>query len=623
MMRENLNIMRFKVNKIFNGLDTETINGYCRIIAKPNEWRSVKRWDAIWDFIKGENYWTYNLRFDAEGILKYLPEEILKDKVLNKKIEFSWDRFKFVYIPGKYFGITNKLSHHKGVKMYDLTSFYNFLSLENASKSFNIPPKHDNVVVKNFINHQKDWNLEDYLNKKNNLEIIGAYCQDDADKVFKLGKNLKEMLHDILGITLDNPTSKAKITCEIMDQTGIPFPKGINHKDKLSYKFAKMTYKGGMFETYQRGIFGKCKDVDVQSAYPHKMYGFENLLNGLMIEIKSEEVMSRFKYGWLFVEHDCQYFPVKSPMPNYEEFIIDNEPFTLKYPNQSKIVYPKGTRYDFITLDEYYWLKKWNYKVKFLMGYGWRKIKDEFAEPFRWIKDVYEKRTKYPKKESPVQNSLLKIGMNGGYGKLVQRKGQSPIENFYYGSYVTAQTRLQILEFIHENNLFDLLIQIATDGILFQDDGRELKGDFTKGKLGAWEVKEFDEVFVLMNGVYQTNEKGTISTKLRGFHTVDTDLIHLLQKNRYKNEVRIPIKDKVVHMTEAIRNHNIYTKDDINKFIKVEKIIYLNNDKKRKWQNFENFDQLLEGNFKGEPYDISEVERDINFEAALEAAAIL
>lgn len=608
------------MNKILNGLDTETIDGYCRIIAKPNSWKNVNSFEEIWEFIRGENYWTYNLRFDAEGILKYLPDDIIRDKVMEKKIEFQYDRFNIVYIPSKFLRISDTKNKHNSVRIYDLTSFCNFFSLNKACETFKIPLKHDNVTVRNFIKHQKDWNLEEYLKKGNNLKIIGDYCQDDADKVNKLGIIIMNLCKNIMGIEIHSPTSKAKITCEIIKKLKIPYPVGRWHPNRVAYWCAKMCYKGGMFETYKKGLFQNCIDVDIQSAYPDVMSEFENLLNGWIFKVTDEKKLRLFQYGWLFVEHSCPYFPVKHLVPNIGNYLLEGKEVTIRYPGQYTVVYPEGTRYDFITLSEYYWLKKWGYKVGFIMGYGWRKVKNDFPKPFAWIKELYEKRTKYPKKEFPIENSLIKIGMNGGYGKTVQKKGESELENFYYGSYITAETRIKILDFIHENNLFEQVIQIATDGILFIDDGRKLEGDFTKNKLGAWDMEKIDEAFILMNGISQVKKGNDTITKLRGFHIHDKDLIHLIQKNRYKDKFTVLIKDKVIHMSEAIRNHIKYTKEDINRFVKQEKIVYLNSDKKRKWKELKNFDELLENIHTSKPYDISEIKREIIIN---EARAIL
>ena len=51
------------------------------------------------------------------------------------------------------------------------------------------------------------------------------------------------------------------------------------------------------------------------------------------------------------------------------------------------------------------------------------------------------------------------------------------MQNFFYGSYITAPTRIQIMEMILNEKLQDKLISIATDGILI--DGKfTLKNNF-------------------------------------------------------------------------------------------------------------------------------------------------
>jgi hypothetical protein len=62
---------------VFEGLDTETINGYARIIATSQEYININSFDEILDFLfdykyNDSTFMLWNLRYDVQSIIKYL-----------------------------------------------------------------------------------------------------------------------------------------------------------------------------------------------------------------------------------------------------------------------------------------------------------------------------------------------------------------------------------------------------------------------------------------------------------------------------------------------------------------------------------------------------------------------
>ena len=62
------------------GFDTETLEGYARVIATNEEYIPVSNFSDILDFLnlkkhRGVIFWTWNLRYDTQAILKHLLKE--------------------------------------------------------------------------------------------------------------------------------------------------------------------------------------------------------------------------------------------------------------------------------------------------------------------------------------------------------------------------------------------------------------------------------------------------------------------------------------------------------------------------------------------------------------------
>lgn len=199
------------------------------------------------------------------------------------------------------------------------------------------------------------------------------------------------------------------------------------------------------------------------------------------------------------------------------------------------------------------------------------------------------------------------------YGKTVQRIGHPAMQNFFYGSYITAPTRVQIMKMILDYKLQDDIISIATDGILLNKSNFKLKEE-QKG-LGSWDITPYTKCLMLGNGMYQLNGN-TITdqkTALRGVtNKRDYDLISLLQKSRNKTEI-IPMSNKKrpVTLNMGINFINIYTKNDINVFRKRNRIISINSDKSKYWPGIEKFGDLLDNQYRPIRFTIDELDERI------------
>jgi hypothetical protein len=125
---------------------------------------------------------------------------------------------------------------------------------------------------------------------------------------------------------------------------------------------------------------------------------------------------------------------------------------------------------------------------------------DGFVYPFQYIRDYYDERAKYPK--SDARNQIIKLGINGAWGKTAQsvgrRCGMPPTSaSPWYAGVVTSETRAQCVDAMLRAPWN--IIHAATDGL--QADAP--LGIERKNKtLGGWEMETLTKGAYIKPGIY-------------------------------------------------------------------------------------------------------------------------
>jgi hypothetical protein len=265
-------------------------------------------------------------------------------------------------------------------------------------------------------------------------------------------------------------------------------------------------------------------------------------------------------------------------------------------------------------------MKKYGYTCELICGFIWKQYQDKYPNPFGWIKEIYNKKTEIKRKltaegkdtKKDMNYLMCKIGMNGSYGKTVQTMGEvRPMFNQYYGSYITALTRIQVASFIIDNKLEDKVLNLATDGILF--DG--IYNFSSSEELGEMEINFYDSALLLGNGMQQLNKIGKdgkvkVSSRLRGVSSDHKFDIWTELKTRGELSSYDKIKRRPLHLGEALMHYKIFKEEDdlINTFISFGRKLDVNADTKRKWKQFKNFGELLNTQIKGERWTVKEID---------------
>lgn len=586
--------LKRNIDKKIFGLDTETLDGYCKLICDSednylldSDMLGILKFLTAKKFRSSHNFF-FNLNFDVNAIIKFLPKDNLLELYENLKTDF--EKYNLFYIPKKFFRIT----HNKHVyKFHDIAQFYES-SLEKAVKLYLGQEKY-----KDSFSHIDTARLgTDKQYWKDNLPAIIKYCKSDAKLTKELGILLNKTLIKAIDLYPTTYTSKASICKEfIRKKVNVP---DVLKIDKQVLKYAFYGYSGGRFEVFTKGYIGKASLFDIKSAYPNSIRNLLDVTKGKWIRTKS--LHESATYGFYLVNVSAKYSRIS--------------PLTLPLKSNT-ICYPLMTTKLYMTKKE---LLAYEPYIEFEILDGWEFWPDKLIYPFREYID-----TLFSYKDSTnsehYEYKLYKIMLNSPYGcfweknpsdnlekiKYCMEKGLNPIEvdmpdtvvyagklfNPIYASQITAETRIDIFKTakLHEKDT----IAFATDSVLFKG-----KPDIPLSKeLGGWNLENEGETIVLRSGIYKIGNK----LKNRGIKKADNlktphgnfiDIFDYIEK--MPNLTKYPITiNRPLTFAEVLLHHKKRTLNDINQFIDMEYIIDINKDIKRNWNdNFKNGGDLFQ-----------------------------
>lgn len=603
---------------LFEGLDTETINGYARTIATSQEYINVNSFDDILDFLFSPQYsnstfMLWNIRYDVQSMIKYLLLENIdnwRDIAINiQKNGYNYNGYKLFYIPNKLF----KIKHNKRmVVFYDTSQYYDYQKLDNMSKKYLSDHKKDNAHwIDKSISYTKGEitlkELEKYYH--DNIDLIGKYCMDDANLTKRLTDFIRSSF-EMLNFSFNRPVSVAKLAENHIFKNYL-YPRITDGMQK-SHDFAKNSFHGGIFESRIRGYLKQpIYNYDINSAYPTTLSELEHLANGFFRWV--EKPTKDKSMGWYLTDFDCKYIAYKKNIPFYQSVYIDDIEYKIELSKTSSY-YPTGFRRQIITGLELDFLKRNGYFNKVIGGLEWYKETDKYDKPFGWIPNAYIMRRDIKLKDKDdIRQLTLKKMYNSCFGKTAQQKhGYSRMTNFYYASYTTSDTSTKIAQIAHDNER--RIIEIATDGVY---STKKIKGLKMGAELGEWEFKEFEKGLFLGSGMKQLYyDSKNYETYIRGISNDRRfNLIEVLKK--YKNDNTILFnKSRPIQLNECIMHVHKKSLHDLNTFQDVGRRLSVNTDKKHLWsKEYKSFKELLRHKSYATSFNVKEI--DANFKEVI------
>jgi hypothetical protein len=549
------------------GFDTETVNGYARLItcsdgthAFTNSFEECARFITAKKYRKTLNFF-YNLRYDYSAVLKWLPESELRELVKNQQVDYAGYRIR--YIPIKFFQMATGAKYSHRVAFFDLAQFYH-MKLATAAK---------------YVKMEKgDYDVGAMTEEKLNDPLLLKYAIHDAVICGKLGAYFKDMISRMVSVR--RYYSCASIAKRYILTRGERY--SLPREPKL-LDIALKSYQGGRFEVLQRGMFEKLYTYDINSAYPEQIAALDSCEGTIKhnTEYEPDSVHSFFKC-------DAEVYNVMlSPM---------------KWQMKSGLmVYPAGGFKDVhLTKREYELMNDLGFPLK--IHEAIHIFHSEPTKPFAWFQELYDARLKLKEDHDDLQLAY-KYVMNSTYGCMIQGKKQlKPVDypteewdivdgeiRFKDGRYkagalfnpiwaaeITANTRVKIFrDFERQANQ---MVSIATDGVMLTEKARVPEGK----KLGEYDYEE-DKGIVIGSGIYRTENK----SRFRGFgrddgHNPKYDLFKALAANMEKTLIPFErIRPKGIK--ESLIQDEL-GKEAINQFMPESRVLNLNFDTKRNWE---------------------------------------
>lgn len=533
----------------FMGIDTETINGFCRLIGLSNgKYFFIRSYEDISNFFRlcsQLNLLAYNADYDVQAMMKWLPKEVQLQLV--KGIPVSYDGIFYEYIPKKFFRFDNNA-------VYDVHQYYG-TSLKKASEKYLDRSKLD-VDAAN-INEENIYTAK-----------VIDYCIEDARLCF----DLFSMFYGLLPPELKHvkPLSTAFYSYKYFKKELIA-----NRLTPATNKLVKEAYHGGRFEILQRTYAKNVKVYDITSAYPYEICKLRSMVGARMVRMAI--YIPDASYGFYDVEVDIT-----------DKFV---SPLVLK--NKGLCLYPVGKFRATITKEEYEAIKHFDHKIISAV-HIYCKSEYPFKEKMEYV---------FHQKQTSKNPLVWKLIANSLYGKTCQSirhylsevLEDEPIlksytapdgtsyyqyidmgnSNFVYASVITANTRLRMYEAIKKwpNDI----LAVQTDSLISK---RALPLPLTD-KLGDWKLEEWDEAYLIGSGVYFYKMDGVWKAKFRGFNFQGTVVEDILDKLLNSDETYISFESlKRFSIQEAARLHN---EELSNQILTVTKKLNINFDRKRVW----------------------------------------
>jgi hypothetical protein len=575
----------FKMKQNY-GLDTETYNGYVKLICDSDgNSKDIEDFYSIISFLTHGRYnqsfnWFYNLQYDFESIIKYLD---LPDLVtLYNTGSLDLENYDISYIPKKFFSIHEK----KNNRYYHFYDLYNFIegSLQNAAKNFLGKSKFSDIVDSAKLNTDLDYWNENYDN-------IVKYCIQDSVLTKEIADYFWSLLEKNMNFVPKRPFSKGKISEEYFSQKCyIPT---INDIPKAVLEIAYNSYSGGRFELLKRGFMENVYNYDIHSAYPDSEANLIDYNKGKWLKVTNNKVSKNAYTGYYYCSVNCL-------EPYFSPFLykVGSGAGLNVYPNGKFNVYISKWEYDFIVREFP------DIQIKIKKGYEFFEkdliypFKEEINRLYEWKQKETDKNIKY----------AVKIMLNSLYGKFIQVSPSGNITgklfNPIYASEITAKTRIKLLELGLQSP--QNIISFSTDGIASLVPLKVPKGD----KMGEFGADFEGEGVVIMSDIYNywaKQNKNKTKNRLRGFcFTADKEIV---KDKTIDNEVLLRdilegMENKTIyeyfthrphHLGECLIHHKKLSKEDINVFAQVRKSIDINGDKKRHWErDFINGKECLE-----------------------------
>lgn len=429
----------------------------------------------------------FSFNYDLTKILAELPNESLyrlfheqeRIKIVNGRTIFKpvrWEGYRLNYM-NRRFSVRKKGGHQRVV--WDVFSFFQ-TSFVNALKAWGIA---DEKRLERMIDMKGKRAEFDALEP----DQIRAYCKEECKFLAELVESLYKA-HMGAGLKLRDFYGAGSTSSALLKKIGIK--KQVQTWPAQMSDAVSRAFFGGRFENSVLGpIEGKVYNYDISSAYPYHMTRLPCLIHGRWVLTESVSVFEQATIGLVRYR-----FNADAKGDSWGPFPVRTK--------EGSIIFPRCSVGGWCWGNEFKAAALWKPEL----ASAWVYYQECDCQPFKAIPETYLERLALGKDGKGI---VLKLGMNGGYGKFAQSKGlKPPFQNYVYAGIITSNTRAQLLEAISCAKDPWAIKMLATDGI-FSTEQLELPkpvntGTFSVAKpLGGWEEKVYNGgMFAARPGIY-------------------------------------------------------------------------------------------------------------------------
>lgn len=559
-----------------NALDTETLDGYVKVIAdNRGDWIEPDNIDDLFTFMTQRKYrnahnFFYNIRFDYQAVLKHLDHDLIKE--LYETGKTSYDGYKIKYIPKRLFSLTKQGHSHR---FFDLAQFYE-MSLEEAASKYVQGVKNVDNLDRNLIGTSRTyWKIH--------YDEIVKYCIQDSVLTAHLGELLKNTLEEKVKFRAQSFISKAGLSkeyfrkyCDIPEISNIP---------KGALSMFMQAYSAGRFEVFRKGFIPGCVAIDINSAYAKAITLLPDITKGEWRKVKK----------WSHKETVGVYL---CRINGFHEIAA---PHRFRFKNDL-IVYPTGEYFTYLTNWEMEVIKD-DIDIQVLRGWEFYAMGETYPFKSR-MHLLYKLKSKTLKDD--YEYDLYKKIMNSLYGSFYEKRRDGDkwyagkLFNPIYATLITAWCRMVLWQVIRDYP--DYVISCATDGIILD---KMPKIRLSK-KMGEWSVEGKGDVVIVRSGLYRIGDK-IRERGIRSFQGINTkygpyDDIFEYILDKPERQCYPIISNRPLNMGECIVHHNKKNLDMMNIFTDQKYTITINKDHKRIWQDtFINGGELFDKEISSKP----------------------
>lgn len=456
----------------------------------------------------------YSFRYDATKIVEDLPDEaiglLFREDLRHYRSSEGRDNWRAIRWRGfRVNWFNGRLSVQRGKRravVWDIFKFYQS-KFAKALEDWNVGTPAELVRIRTMKERRAEFENAD-------PEEVKGYCRTECRLLAELGEKLLDA-HRELADRLEQAKLGQK-RLELRAYYGAGSTSGALLKAMGVREHIKKTppenwllrlaiacaYFGGRFELSRLGAVRKrvyCRDIS--SAYPYAMCQLPCLACAHWRTGKKKETLTA---RFALVEYT---------------FRGDKRAAWAPFPHRDKlgsVSFPVNCR-------GWVWAREFRAGLRLAgalgvaVDIGRVLVLEPGCEhrPFAWIPECYRMRVALGKDGPGV---VLKLGCNGGYGRIAQSKGGGgPFSSWTWAGMITSETRAMLLDAIAAAEDPWSVLSVATDGILSTeplelaaplDSGTaELAGpdgSIVRKPLGGWEDKDTyrNGVFLARPGIY-------------------------------------------------------------------------------------------------------------------------